>query len=124
MTTYRFTIRPACPGHCPDGWTDIRPLVPDKRWNYGEVDYPTPLTAKVADHWSLIPVRDGHAGLDLWPTLAWEGDSYEWRQLLGAPESEEVMYRYGTGQLERPDVEAHVRAWADSYETVVEVVWP
>jgi hypothetical protein len=55
MIAYRFTIRPASSYHCPPGWLDITPLVPDQQWNYGTVTYPEPLTFEVAQHWSLDP---------------------------------------------------------------------
>src|ERR1700733_12358800 len=90
--TYRFTVRPASSYTCPPGWTDIRPLIPDQQWNYGEVDYPEALDFKVADHYSLVPIAQPRVSIE------WDGTSWTLLEIFGE-NGREMAYRWGCDDL-------------------------
>lgn len=117
MNTYRFTIRPACSAHCPDGWASITPLVPSEPWNYGTVAYAEPLARAVAEHWSLIPVNQQV------PLLAFDGRTWCLTDLL-AEVGRDLAYEYGSGRMGRDDLEAAVARQAQDYGVTVEIAWP
>ena len=118
MNTYRFTIRPACSAHCPDGWASITPLAPSEPWNYGTVAYEEPLGRAVAEHWSLIPLNRQV------PLLRFDdGRIWHLTDLLGEA-GRDLAYEYGSGLMARADLEAAVARQAQDYGVTVEIAWP
>lgn len=116
---YRFTIRPASGCTCPEGWTSIDPLVPNKPWNYGTATYPAPLTREQADHYSLTPVNNEV------PKLWWEGKDWYLGDILG-PDGADLAYLYGSATIDRAEFERRLTERLEPYRELgeyVEIRW-
>lgn len=110
--TYRFTIRPAIPLHCPKGYERIDEKWPPDYLDYGTVTYAEPLDRKEAEHWSLWPVGNPVV------SVRWDGTVYN----LGDLVRDDVMYEYLTGQMDQADLQAHIEAKLAEYGNEVTTV--
>jgi hypothetical protein len=111
-TTYRFTIRPAIPLHCPKGYERIDEKWPPDWLDYGTVTYPEPLTRQEAEHWSLWPVGNPVV------SVRWDDTTYPLDNLVYP----EVIYEYLCGQMTKADLQAHIEAKLAEYDNEVTTV--
>ncbi len=115
MIAYRFTIRPASSHHCPPGWTEITPLVPDQQWNYGTVTYPEPLTFEVAQHWNLDP----DAGPRIKAVLV-DGEPLHFSDVFGV-DAARVRYELAAGVLRPFDLHRLAQAKATEFDVAIQL---